>query len=257
VGNLQRTRGVAVAITLAVLVAAAPAGARTAYRAVHEPAAAGASSPVESAAAAKLTLRTSRRLVVLGGRHTLAGRLTRNGRALAGRVVRLQADPYPFGNGFRTLLSSRTARGGGYSWKGPPKRNTRFRVVAPRLHASSRQVLVYADYAARERHRWRRGRLRMGLLIYAPFGTPGPGRRKIHFYLSQNGVTTMPRVASARMRRIARGYKRGRAVARTRRPQRGERVWVCWREETSDGFGLPDPLDPVCGDDVVTTPPPP
>jgi hypothetical protein len=242
---------------LAVAVWAAPAEARTAYRAVHAPAAAGPISPVESAAAAKLTLRASRRFVVLGRRHALGGRLTRNGRALAGRLVRLQADPYPFGNGFRTLASARTARDGGYRWVGPPKRNTRFRVVAPRLNASSRRVLVYADYWGRERHSWRRGRLRMSLLIYAPFGTPGPGRRKIHFYLTQNGATTMPRVASARMRRIPRGYMRARAVARTRRPQRGELVWACWREETADGFGRPNPLDPVCGDDVVTTPPPP
>ena len=98
----------------------------------------------------------------------------------------------------------------------------------------------------------------MGFTIFAPFGTPGPpGGEKIHFYLSQNGQTTMPRLASTRMRRIAGGYMRGRAAVRSRRPARGEHVWVCWREETTDGFGLPTPLDPVCGDDMVTTPPPP
>jgi hypothetical protein len=238
-------------------VGTAPAEARPAFRAVHVPAAAGPVSPVESAAAARLTLRASRRAVLLGQRIALAGRLRRNGRGLAGRLVRLQGDPYPFGNGFRTLASSRTGFGGRYRFTGPPKRNTRFRVVAPRAQARSRRVLVHADYWGRERHSWRRGRLRMGFLIYAPFHTPGPGRRKIHFYLTQNGATTMPRVASTRMRRIPRGYMRGRAVRRTRRPQRGESVWVCWREETSDGFGFPNPLDPVCGDDVVTTPPPP
>jgi hypothetical protein len=93
--------------------------------------------------------------------------------------------------------------------------------------------------------------------IFAPFNTPGPGRRKIHFYLSQSGVSTMPRVASARMRRIPDGFMRGRAVARTRRPGSGDHVWVCWREEQSDGFGVPSPFDPVCGNDVVPTPPAP
>ena len=190
----------------------------------------------------------------LGERVRLRGRVTRNGRGLAGRVVRLKGDPYPFGNGYRTLARTRTARDGRFSFVGPPRRNTRFRFTG--AGSSSPSVLVYADYPGVERHSWRRGRLRMGFTIYAPFNTPGPGRRKIHFYLTQNGVSTMTLLASTRMRRISRGRMRGRAVARTRRPQRGERVWVCWREETSDGFGRPHPLDPVCGDGSVPTPPP-
>lgn len=252
-------RGAAGIAALAAALTFLPApGAQAAYRPVHVQAAGdGASTEPSAAAAARLTLLTSRRFVELGRRHRLSGRLTRNGHGLRGRLVRLQADPYPFGNGFRTLAPARTDRRGGYGFVGPPKRNTRFRVVAPAAGVKSRRLLVYVDYWGRERHRWRRGRLRMGLLIFAPFGTPGPGRHKIHFYLSRNGQSTMPRVASTRMRRIGRGFMRGRAVARSRRPARGERVWVCWREETSDGFGLPSPLDTVCGDDAVTTPSPP
>jgi hypothetical protein len=206
----------------------------------------------------RITIRASRGFVFLGQRVRLFGRLTRNGRPLAGRLVRLGSDPYPFEGGFRTIAEGRTGRDGRFSFRGPPKRNTHFRAAAPALGINSRSALVYADYSGRERHRWRRGRLRMGFTIFAPFGTPGPpGGEKIHFYLTQNGQTTMPRVASARMRRIGGGYMRGRAAVRSRRPARGERVWVCWREESTDGFGLPSPLDPVCGDDTVTTPPPP
>jgi hypothetical protein len=206
----------------------------------------------------RVTLRASRRFVLLGQRVRLFGRLTRNGRPLAGRLVRLGSDPYPFEGGFRTIAEGRTRRDGRFSFRGPPRRNTHFRAAAPALGINSQSALVYADYSGRERHSWRRGRLRMGFTIYAPFGAPGPpGGEKIHFYLTQNGQTTMPRVASTRMRRIGRGYMRGRAVARSRRPARGEHVWVCWRETPSDGFGLPTPLDPVCGDDAVTTPPPP
>jgi hypothetical protein len=211
-----------------------------------------------AAAAAKLSLRSGRRFVFLGQRVRLRGRLTRNGRPLAGRLVRLGSDPYPFDGDFRTVSQGRTGPNGRFSFRGPPKRNSHFRVAAPALGVNSRSAVVYADYSGRERHRWRSGRLRMGFTIFAPFGTPGPpGGERIHFYLTQNGQSTMPRVASARMPRIGGGFMRGRAVVRSRRPARGERVWVCWREETSDGFGLPSPLDPVCGDDVVNTPPPP
>jgi hypothetical protein len=210
------------------------------------------------AAAARLSFRVSPKSVFLGQRVRLRGRLTRHGRPLAGRLVRLGSDPYPFEGDFRTISKVRTGRDGRFWFLGPPKRNTHFRVSAPALGTHSRSVVVYADYSGRERHSWRRGRLRMGFTIFAPFGAPGPpGGEKIHFYLTQNGQSTMPRVASTRMRRIGRGYMRGRAVVRSRRPARGEHVWVCWREEPSDGFGLPSPLDPVCGDDAVTTPPPP
>jgi hypothetical protein len=213
---------------------------------------------VSAAAPAKLTLRSARHSVVLGQRVRLHGRLTRNGRPLAGRLVRLGSDPYPFEGDFRTVSQGHTASDGRFSFLGPPKRNTHFRVAAPAVGAHSRTVVVNADYWGRERHSWRRGRLRMGFTIFAPFGAPGPpGGEKIHFYLTQNGQSTMPRVASTRMRRIGDGYMRGRAAVRSRRPARGEHVWVCWREEQSDGFGLPSQLDPVCGDDSVTTPPPP
>jgi hypothetical protein len=256
VNSRRRAVGIAALAAAATLATVADASASS-YRSITAQAARPATPAAEASAAASLSLRSSRRFVILGRRHALAGRLTRNGRGLRGRLVRLQADPYPFGNGFRTLAATRTGRGGGFGFVGPPKRNTRFRAVAPGAGVRSRRVLVYVDYWGRERHSYRRGRLRMGFLIFAPFGAPGPGRQKIHFYLTQNGQTTMPRVASTRMRRIGRGYMRGRAVVRSRRPARGERVWVCWREEPSDGFGLPSPLDPVCGDDVVTTPPPP
>ncbi len=248
----------ATAVTVGTTIEATASLRPASFRPGHEQAVAPASSSAVVAAAGRLSLRTSRRFVFLGERVRLRGRLTRNGRPLAGRLIRLKADPYPFGNGSRTLASGRTGRDGRFWFLGPPKRNTRFRVTAPASGSRSRTVLVYADYSGRERHRWRRGRLRMGFTIFAPFGAPGPpGGEKIHFYLTQNGQSTMPRVASARMRRIGDGFMRGRAVARTRRPERGERVWVCWREETSDGFGLPHSLDPVCGDDTVPTPPPP
>ena len=244
--------GIAAALTFG-----APAAADTGFRASHAQAGPHAGSIPVAAAGAKVSLRRSRRFVFLGQRVRLHGRLTRNGHPLAGRVVRLRADPYPFGNGFRTVSQGRTLSDGRYWFLGPPKRNTRYRVTVPAAGISSRRVLVYADYSGVERHSWRSGRLRMGFTIFAPFDTPGPGGRKIHFYLTQNGASTMPLVASTRMRRLKGGYLRGRAVASTRRPQSGEHVWVCWREETSDGFGLPNPLDKVCGDDSVTTPPPP
>jgi len=215
-------------------------------------------SPLTAAVSGRLTLRASRRFMFLGERVRLSGRLSRNARPLAGRRVRLKADPYPFGNGYRTVSAGRTGLDGRFSFRGPPKRNTRFSVTAPASGVRSRSVLVYADYSGRERHRWRSGRLRMGFTIFAPFGTPGPpGGERIHFYLTQLGQSTMPRVASTHMRRISGDRMGGRAVARTRRPQRGEHVWVCWREETSDGFGPPNSLDAACGDDTVPTPPPP
>ena len=120
-------------------------------------------------ASAQFTLRAARTFVFLGERVRIRGRLTRNGRPLAGRVVRLKGDPYPFGNGFRTLARTRTARDGRFGFVGPPRRNTRFRVTG--AGSGSPSVLIYADYPGRERHRWRRGRLRMGFTIYAPFNT--------------------------------------------------------------------------------------
>jgi hypothetical protein len=252
------SRSLALAALATAIAVATPVGATASFLPEHERAAPPARSAQAVAAAGRLSLRAGRRFVFLGDRVLLSGRLTRNGRPLAGRLVRLKADPYPFGDGFRTLTRGYTGRDGRFGFHGPPRRNTRFRVTAAGSGARSRPVLVYADYPGRVRHRWRRGRLRMGFTIFAPFGTPGPpGGEKIHFYLAQNGQSTMPRVASARMRRIGGGQMRGRAVARTRRPQRGEQVWACWREETTDGFGVPSPLDPVCGDDTVTTPPPP
>jgi hypothetical protein len=252
------TRALIGAALTTALAAAAPVDAVAGAWSGHRQTATSTSLAPGAAAAGRLTLRASRRFVFLGERVRLRGRLTRNGRPLAGRLVRLGSDLYPFEGDFRTVSKVRTGRDGRFWFLGPPKRNTHFRAAAPASGAHSRTVLVYADYSGRERHRWRRGRLRMGFTIFAPFGAPGPpGGEKIHFYLTQNGQTTMPRVASTRMRRIGRGFMRGRAVARSRRPARGEHVWVCWRETPSDGFGLPTPLDPVCGDDTVTTPPPP
>jgi hypothetical protein len=253
--STQTLIGAALATTLA---AAAPMDAGAGAWSGHGHVAKSTSVAPGAAAARRLTLRASRRFVFLGQRVRLRGRLTRNGRPLAGRLVRLGSDPYPFEGDFRTVSQGRTGRDGRFWFLGPPKRNTHFRVAAPASGIHSRTVVVNADYSGRARHRWRRGRLRMGFTIFAPFGTPGPpGGEKIHFYLTQNGQSTMPRVASTHMRRIGGGLMRGRAVVRSRRPARGERVWVCWREEQPDGFGVPTPLDPVCGDDVVTTPPPP
>ena len=251
------TRALIGAALATTVVVATPVEASADWRTSERPHASRAASSQDAAAAARLSLSRSHRFRLLGERLRLRGRLTRNGRPLAGRLVRLWEDQYPFGDGFRAVARAGTGREGQYWFLGPPKRNTRYRVTAPASGSRSRTVLVYADYPGVERHSWRRGRLRMGFTIYAPFGAPGPPDRRVHFYLTQNGQSTMPRVASVRMRRISGGRMRGRAVARTRRPARGERVWVCWREETSDGFGFPNSLDHVCGDDVVTTPPPP
>jgi hypothetical protein len=258
VGRPPLKRTLAAAALATAVTGAAPAGADATFRSSEAQPLEAAGAGPDAAAATTLSLLSARRFVFLGERVRLRGRLTRNGRPLAGRAIRLKADPYPFGNGFRRIATAHTGLDGSFSFLGPPKRNTRYRVTAPALRGRSRALLVYADYSGRERHSWRSGRLSMGLTIFAPFGAPGPpGGEKIHFYLTQNGQSTMPRVASTHMRRISGSRMRGRAVARTRRPARGEHVWVCWREATSDGFGPPGPLDKTCGDDVVTTPPPP
>jgi hypothetical protein len=200
-----------------------------------------------SAPGVRLTLRAHPHDVFLGQRVRLRGSLHRGRRPLAGRRLVLQGDPFPFGDGWRRLAATRTNRLGGFLFRGPPRRNTRFRVRSARPQAVSRKVKVYADYAGVVRVRHRRPRLRMAFVIVAPSWAPSPAGRRVFFYVARRGETTMPQVARSRMRRVSRGRFVARASARARRLRRRERVWACWPEPTPDGLGRRLPIDETCG----------
>ena len=117
--NLTLSRAATVATT-ALLVAATGAVAAKPTKPPTKPPKPGANAV--TLAAKPATLR-------FGAFTTLSGRLT--GTGAGGKVVTLEADPYPFAdNGFASKGTKTTAANGDYSFAQAPGLNTRYRVVA-------------------------------------------------------------------------------------------------------------------------------
>jgi hypothetical protein len=126
-----------------------------------------------------------------------------------------------------------------------PRRNTRYRALAAGL--TSTPATLYAELTARfERKPLGGRRFRETLRITGPRGTRVRAKRE-SFYIVRAGHRTAQLKARTRLRRVAPATYRARAVLPYLRPRRDTVVFACYRERTSDPWGRPSPLDPICG----------
>lgn len=108
-------------LLLAAAVATLPAGALAQSQKPPKP-----PKPAPGSAPA-LTLGSAPNPVVFGSATTLSGRLT--GADSGSRTIRVEADPYPYGNGFAAHGTVVTAKNGAYQLPARPQRNTRYRAL--------------------------------------------------------------------------------------------------------------------------------
>ncbi len=186
-----------------------------------------------------------------------------SGRATAGsRAVELQADPFPFKQGFRTVAERKTGRSGSYAFRVSPTHATRYRIRIGTGGATSRVLTVYvlekelvsscnlcSAPAGPGRHT-----LKVRVVVEAPpgpIGVKGPG----YFYYGQlNGTATpttltlrktVPLATSHHDELLSASY----SVTFPTGPS--SFAWgMCYRDaEAKDGYGLPGHHH--CGDQTI------
>ncbi|HEU4628199.1 MAG TPA: hypothetical protein VFS08_00580 [Gemmatimonadaceae bacterium] len=115
-------------LTLGAAAAVALPSAAIAAKPAHQGPSGGNQTP-------NLTLSASTDEVLAGRFVTLSGKLT--GRDAGGRTIRLEADPYPLGDGYETVGRKQTSSNGSYEIGVRPDRLTRYRTVAEGVPAAT------------------------------------------------------------------------------------------------------------------------
>lgn len=161
-------------------------------------------------------------------------RVTLAGIAAPGQRVSIESDAFPYRT-YKTLVRVTAAADGAFTARFTPRRNTRLRALAG--GQASDPVTVYAEHPSSIR---RRGRT-VHVTVVAP-ARAAVARRRVFFYVG--AAKAWRRVAA---RRFTRRGARLVASATYPRLSRRTRVLVCVREKSDDGYGRPNPLDPLCG----------
>jgi hypothetical protein len=93
-----------------------------------------------------LRLEAGDRDVTWGRQTELTGKLKQGDGALADETVVLEADSYPFDNGFAEVESAETGGDGSFAFKDAPDANTAYRVAyGESSETTSREVRVYVE----------------------------------------------------------------------------------------------------------------
>jgi hypothetical protein len=172
-----------------------------------------------------ITLAAKPATITYGSATTLTGAVTPPG---AG--VDLEAAPSP-DTAYSSIASGVADAGGGFSFHVKPDRNTSYRVLSQGVTSEVRTVYVVLRGTAR-RHRLGRHRYRVTLALAGPADLPFAGRR-VRFY----GGKHRTRLASARLREVAKGRLRARATVRLR--SRRSRISACLPHHAGDAWGRP------------------
>ena len=192
-----------------------------------------------------LTLRAGRTDVTAGDRVTVTGALSGVDR-LGGRVVRLEADGFPFDR-WRARAEVRTGADGSFSARVTAHRNTRLRAVLEGTQLASSDVTLFAELPARVRRIGAGGaRPRVRVTVKAPRGA-AVRRKRVSFYLAGARAKSWRRVDRARWRALPDGRIAATGAYPAGRLGRRDRVLVCTPEPRPDGFGRPSPYDASCG----------
>lgn len=189
-----------------------------------------------------LTATLPKNVVVARERTVVSGRLISNGHGLIGpRNVRLEADPFPFGDGYEAVATTIPGRTGRFSFPSRVNRNTRFRLVADSV---TPPTVVYARpvLSARYGETSRRRVVQATLRIRSERGFNRAGT--VAIYRLKRGTTVLQRVGTGRSSRS------GTARFDVTIPAdltRSDKIVPCLRSASRRGFGPPNVLDRSCG----------
>jgi outer membrane protein assembly factor BamB len=197
-----------------------------------------------------LTIAVSRRLLLLGARTNLTGRLSGVPVDSGTRVV-IDLDEFPYDDRWKEAGAGRLDPGGTFAFKYKPRRNARIRARLAGSDVVSAPLEVLADFPFRAQVFGRRSaHPRVRWTIYA-FPGAKIRKRRVFAYLSRGKTAPWRRVDARRWQR-----RRRRWVSVDLRYPAGSlgrrSYWlVCTRERVSDGFGETLEFDRRCGDRVI------
>lgn len=193
------------------------------------------------AAAAELTLFTAPRDgAILGEDSRFAGKLTQDGKPLAGQAVTLEVRRHPFDGPFEFLDTITTGEDGAFRFVKRLDRNHDVRVSALAVGATSPTLRAYVFPRARLGVRTlRRNVVRMTQTLIVPRDVrlSAPSR----FYLGRARARTATFVKAARPRRIRAGRYVARVDVRVPKAFRGRFSFAaCFRATSGSGLGDPN-----------------
>jgi hypothetical protein len=197
-------------------------------------------APASAHAAPALEIHLAKPSVRYGAAHTVTGTLADGTTPLAGQVVVLEGQRYPFQGSFRELARATTDAKGDFAFKPVLDRNHKLRVVAPAQQALSQALRAYTLPSFELSFR----AIQPGVVrLYQRYTVP----KTVHlsaptlFYLGPRSATRASKRVSAATKRTSAG--RYSAIATVRLPTAWHgsfRYGSCFR--TSPGSGMGEPL---------------
>jgi hypothetical protein len=190
-------------------------------------------------AAPALQVALAKPSVRYGATHTVTGTLTDGATPLAGQVVVLEGQRYPFQGSFRELGRATTDANGAFQFKPALDRNHRLRVVAPAQLITSAALRAYTLPSFELSFR----AIAPGVArIYQRYTVPTSVRLSAPtlFYLGPRGAARATRRLTASTRRTAAGHYTAKVTVHLPAAWHGRfRFGSCFR--TSPGSGMGDP----------------
>jgi hypothetical protein len=187
-----------------------------------------------------LEIHLAKPSVRYGAAHTLTGALADGTTPLAGQVVVLEGQRYPFQGSFREVARATTDAKGEFAFKPVLDRNHRLRVVAPAQQALSQALRAYTLPSFELSFR----ALQPGVVrLYQRYTVPKPVHLSAPtlFYLGPRSATRASKRVSAVTKRSSPGRYSAIATVRLPKAWHGSfRYGSCFR--TSLGSGMGEPL---------------
>jgi hypothetical protein len=195
--------------------------------------------PAAAHAAPALEVHLAKPAVRYGAAHSLTGTLADGATPLAGQVVVLEGQRYPFQGSFRELARTTTDAKGEFAFKPVLDRNHRLRVAAPAQLAVSQALRAYTLPSFELSFR----ALEPGVVrLYQRYTVP----KTVHlsaptlFYLGRHGATRASKRVAADTKRTSAG--RYSAIATVRLPKAWHGSFLygsCFRTSPKSGMGEP------------------
>jgi hypothetical protein len=196
--------------------------------------------PASAHAAPALEIQLAKPSVRYGAAHTVTGTLADGATPLAGQLVVLEGQRYPFQGSFRELGRATTDAKGQFEFKPELDRNHRLRVVAPAQKLVSQALRAYTLPSFELSFR----ALKPGVVrLYQRYTVPKSVKltQPTLFYLGAHGATKAGKRVSAKTKRTSSGHYTALATVHLPQAWHGSfRFGSCFR--TSPGSGMGEPL---------------
>jgi hypothetical protein len=195
--------------------------------------------PATASAAPALELEIEKPSVRYGAAHTVTGTLLDGATPLAGQVIVLEGQRYPFKGSFRELARTTTDAQGAFAFKPALDRNHRLRVVAPAQGAVSQAVRAYVLPSFELSFR----ALEPGVArIYQRYTVPKTVKLSAPtlFYVGARGAKRASKRVEAKTKRTSAGHYTAIATVHLPQAWKGRfRFGSCFRTSPKSGMGEP------------------